>query len=234
MYWLAQIPFTKQKFLDREPEEFTEEWKQESRSFVTKVRKLPKKKRIYGDESAIFSNEAPEYGRCRKGKKLFRRKKRRGKKYTLHTFVRENIVLYWTLRDKNANDGEVQHVMKYASKKIEKGDVLLWDRLGKSGRCKNPKSQHYNPAVVKGVEDRGGEVWYLPPKGKYFNPTELLFNDLKNHYIRPAYGKTEKEMSKDKLQRIIRKYMRDVAPSKLPGFFRARANGAEARRLNLY
>ena len=141
--------------------------------------------------------------------------------------------MYWTLRDKNANDAEVQKVMRSATKKFQKGDVLLWDRLGKSGRCKNPKSQHYNPEVVQSIKDRGAEVWYLPPKGKYFNPAELLFNDLKNHYIRPAYGKSDKEMSKDKLTRIVRKYMKQVAPAKLPGFFRARANGAEAERLDI-
>lgn len=225
--------FSRKKFSDQEPEEFTDEWKQESRTFVGKVKKVAQDRRIYGDESGIYTNDAPKTGRGRVGQRLKRKRKRHGKKYTLHTFVKRRRVLYWTLRDKNANDVEVQKVMRSAMKKFDEGDVLLWDRLGKSGRCKNPKSQHYNPKVIQAIKDRGADVWYLPPKGKYFNPAELLFNDLKNHYIRPAYGKSNTEMSKDKLTRIIRKYMNDIAPSKLPGFFRARANGAEAERLGL-
>ena len=87
--------------------------------------------------------------------------------------------------------------------------------------------------MIECFEQRGVQVWYLPPKGKYFNPMEMLFNDLKSHYIRPAYGVSNKEMSKDKLSRIISKYMREVAPYKLPGFFRAHANGGEAKRLGI-
>lgn len=230
----ASPPFSKKKFVDQEPEELTEEWKQEAHVFVGRVRKIAFSRRVYSDESGIYSNEAPTFGRARVGKKLFRSRKRHGKKYTLHTFVKERAVLYWTLRDKNANDLEVRKVMRSAVKTFEEGDVLIWDRLGRSGRSKNPKAQHYNPSVVQSVKDRGAEVWYLPPKGKYFNPAELLFNDLKNHFIRPAYGKSCKEMSKDKLTRIIRKYMREVAPERLPGFFRARANGAHAKSHGLF
>ena len=40
-------------------------------------------------------------------------------------------------------------------------------------------------------------------------------------------------MPTDKLVRIIQKYMKAVALSKLPGFFRARADGAEVLKLNL-
>lgn len=229
----ASPPFTRKKFVDQEPEEFTDDWKSEARGFIRKVKKVSFARRVYGDETGIFSNDAPRFGRCRVGKKLFRKRKRRGKKYTLHVFAHETYMVYWTLRDKNANDAEVCEVTKRACKNFEKDDVLLWDMLGRSGRAKNPKAQHFNPSVIQRFEERGVEVWYLPPKGKYFNPTELLFNDLKSHYIRPAYGISNKEMSKDKLTRIIRNYMNDVAPHKLPGFFRARANGAEAIRLQL-
>lgn len=229
----ASPPFSKKKFSDQEPEEFSDEWKDEARTFIQQVKRIAQGRRVYGDESALFSNDAPKMGRARRGKRLLRKRKRHGKKYTLHAFVKQNSVVHWTLRDKNANDVEVKKVMGYVTKKFQRGDVLIWDRLGRSGRCKNPKKQHFNPGVVNDVEDRGAEVIYLPPKGKYFNPVELLFNDLKAHYVRPAYGKSNKEMSKDKLTRIVRKYMREVAPTKLPGFFRARANGAEAIRLGL-
>ena len=141
--------------------------------------------------------------------------------------------MHWQLRNTNANDVEVQKVAKKMKKKLEPGDVVIWDQLGRSGRTRNPRRQHFNPEVIQSIKDMGAEVMHLPPKGKYWNPAELLFNDLKNHYIRPAYCNSGKPMSRDKLMRIMRKYMRDVAPEKLPGFFRARANGAELSKLNL-
>jgi hypothetical protein len=46
--------------------------------------------------------------------------------------------------------------------------------------------------VIGAIEGNEGKVIHLPPKGKYLNPVELLFNDLKNHYIRPRSRKTAK------------------------------------------
>lgn len=112
---------------------------------------------------------------------------------------------------------------------MDKGDTLIWDRLGRSGRSTNPVKQHYNPKVKEESAKRGMEVMFLPPLGKYFDPMELLFNDLKEHYLREkGPGLTRPE-----LMRIISKYMREEAPSKLPGFFRERANGREAEREGL-
>lgn len=80
--------------------------------------RIAQTRRVYGDESAIFSNDAPHnMGRARVGKRLFRNRKRHGKKYTLHTFVKQNTVVHWTLRDKNANDVEVKKVMGSVYKK---------------------------------------------------------------------------------------------------------------------
>ena len=74
----------------------------------------------------------------------------------------------------------------------------------------------------------GVSIKFLPPKGKYFNPIELLFNDLKSHYIRPNFPKNGKLLSKSKIQALVREYMDETAPSTLPGFFSARANGKDA------
>jgi hypothetical protein len=183
-------------------------------------------KRIYQDESAIYANEAPRRGRAPKGKKLYRPRKRYSKKYTLHVFAKKTCVLYWELRSKNANDQEVREVVSSAVAEMKRGDVLIWDRLGKSGKCLNPKRQHYNPEVISTLASKGINVVHLPPKGKYLNPLELLFGDLKEHYIRPQFPNTGRDLSKVKLERIIKNYMDNVAPTTL-GFFRQRANGRE-------
>ena len=76
-------------------------------------------------------------------------------------------------------------------------------------------------------------VEFLPPKGKYFNPLELLFGDLKAHYIEPAYPGDGTHMTKQQLHAIIENYMEQHAPTALPGFFRMRASGRYAREHEL-
>ena len=88
--------------------------------------------------------------------------------------------------------------------------------------------QHYSLAAIAGFRGRGVHVRYLPPEGKYFNPVELLFADLKTHDIRPAYPVHGGKMSFDAIHAIVEQYMQERAPATLPGFFKARANGATA------
>ena len=46
---------------------------------------------------------------------------------------------------RNINDQNIlDYVGTYLSPKFTEGDVVIWDRLGKAGRCKNPTKQH-NP-----------------------------------------------------------------------------------------
>ena len=65
-------------------------------------------------------------------------------------------------------------------------------------------------------------------EGKYFNPLELLFNDLKQHYIRPNFPKNGQSLSKSKVASLVRGYVDERASDALPGFFKARANGQDA------
>lgn len=216
----------KKRFLDLEPEEDTEDWKKECIRFINKVRRtIPLAKRIYEDETGIHSNMAKKYGRAPMGKKLFRVRPHNATKYTLHVYARKDKILHWSFRKKNAIDKEVKQIGKTAARKMNDGDVLLWDRLGKSGRALNPKAQHYNPEVIAAVKKRGASVVHLPPKGKYLQPLELLFNDLKDHYIRPAKSGQKGFFTESELKSLIHNYMENVAPQTLPGFFRARANG---------
>lgn len=214
--------------VDQDPEEITPDWKQMVRYFINNtLRPLRLNKRIYEDETAIYGNEAPRLGRAPKGKKLFRPRKRYSKKYTLHVFAKKTGVLYWELRDKNANDEEIIEVASSAIVEMKRGDVLIWDRLGRSGRCLNPIRQHYNPEIKSKLTRKGIKLIHLPPKGKYLNPLELLFNDLKKHHIRPQFPNTGRDLSKTELETIIENYMENVAPTNLSKFFRARANGRE-------
>ena len=112
---------------------------------------------------------------------------------------------------------------------MKSGETVIWDRLGRSGRAVNPSSQHYSPVARDLCEERGVSIKFLPPKGKYFNPLELLFNDLKQHDIRPNFPEERPAVSKSAglirgvlSMRRLREYCQ--ASSKI----QARANGKDA------
>src|SRR5689334_11535728 len=76
-----------------------------------------------------------------------------------------------------------------------------------------------------------GIVWVnlvkpmLPPKGKYLDPLELMFNNLKEHYVCPAFPNDGSDLSFTTLNDIVSNYMLNVTLLVLPEFFRAHANG---------
>ncbi len=114
------------------------------------------------------------------------------KRYTLHVYPHQKGVVYWELSAENSDGPEIIRVVRKVAKKIKNGDVLLWDRLDRSGQKRKPDKQHCSPTAFAAIETKGGKAIHLPPKGKYLNPVELLFNDLKNHYIRPQFRKMVK------------------------------------------
>lgn len=221
-------PYTTKKAIDLEPREATEEWKETIRKFINNtLRRIPIARRIYADESPVYANEAKKKGRSPRGKKLFRVRPRHATRYTLHCYVRKTGVIYWELCEENATDEEIVRVVESVAQFVNDGDVLLWDQLGKSGRCRNPVSQHFNPEAISALKARGVRVVHLPPLGKYLDPLELLFNDLKEHYIRPKFPVQGQNLRKEELEEIIGDYMSNEAPRTLPGFFTRRANGKE-------
>jgi transposase len=173
--------------VDLLPVELTDDHKQRLRNFVNKeIRHVPFDKRVYADESFIHGNIAPTTAKTRRGQKVLRPRTRWAKKYTLHVYARREEVLHWELTDENASDAEIRRVViDSVVSELKEGDVLIWDCLGRSGRAKEPKAQHYNPQVKASIEAVGARVQMLPPYGKWLDPVELLFNDLKEHSSSP-------------------------------------------------
>ena len=79
-------------------------------------------------------------------------------------------------------------------------------------------------------EERGVVSKFITPKGTYFNPLELLFNDLKTHYIRPKLPKYGLPLPKSEIEELVQGYVDEKAPTTLRAFFRARANGVDAKK----
>ena len=91
----AKPCFTAKVVQDQESEELSGEWKTAARGWLDKVKRIPLCKRTYQDETPIYANEAPKKGRARKGKPIFRARKRYAKKYTLHLYAKRDGVLPW-------------------------------------------------------------------------------------------------------------------------------------------
>ena len=126
--------------------------------WLDKVNRIPLCKRIYQDEAPIYANEAPKKGRARKGKPIFRARKRYAKKYTLHLCAKRDGVLHWDLSSKNADTKEVERVAVDAAGEMESGDTLIWDRLDRSGACTASECATLQPRGEATFEERGNQV----------------------------------------------------------------------------
>ncbi|KAJ3378787.1 hypothetical protein HDU92_007126 [Lobulomyces angularis] len=68
-------------------------------------------------------------------------------KWTFYLAIRLNGVVHDPLiSTENANDENfLDYVRNTLVPHLQKEEVVICDRFGTAGRCKNPKKQHYNP-----------------------------------------------------------------------------------------
>lgn len=228
-------PITRKVPVDQDPMELTDPWKESMQEFVEKkLKPVAFKNRDYEDESPIYRNEAPGRGWSERGKPIFRARHYQATKYNLLMVVSYDRVVHWALTTGKTGDPQIVKFMNSAIPKMEEGHTLIWDRLGRGGAKEVPDKCHYNPGIIKKLQDHGNKCLILPPKGKYLNPMELLFCDLKEHYIRPKFHQDGTPMKKNEIEEIIQDYVDNAAPAKLAGFYRERANGRGAKRQKLF
>ena len=182
------------------------------------------------DESFVYDNEAPRFGRSLKGERIPRSRSRHGKKWTVYLAIRKaGLVHPPVLSDESANDLNFYHyVWQHLVPNLLQGEVVIWDQLGKAGRCLNPNKQHYNPGVKRLIEEKGCQVMFLPPKGKYFNPIELVFGILKTHlrnrYTVSAACLKRRTRTEEELKADLEFATNQITALKLEGCFRERSN----------
>ena len=209
----------------------------ETRDFYMAVKDIPWEKRVYMDESFVYNNEASAYGRSVAGEPINRVRDKRGKRLTIYLAIRvDGLVHHPILKPENADDVEF---MKYVEQTLvhylRPGEVVIWDRLGRSGRAKNPCKQHYNPRARQLIEAKGCRLMILPPKGKYSDPIELVFGLLKGD-VRKTYGESLAAMeSRPRTEAEIRLAVLEsalkITPKHLHGFFKERANGRSFKKV---
>lgn len=115
---------------------------------------------------------------------------------------------------------------------------LIWDRLGRAGRCRNPTKLHYNLDVERDLSEKEISIRMLPPKGHILNPIELFNSALQDRVskysatpaIRDEYGRKELGPQNFHQCRVALsealEFFKDK-PTTFKGFYNKRAFGAE-------
>lgn len=209
----------------------------ETREYYQKVKDIPWNKRVYMDESFVYNNEAPASERSIAGEPINRVRDKRGKRLTLYLAIRvDGLVHMPILKPENADDVEfMKYVEQTLVPHLRFGEVVIWDRLGRSGRCKNPCKQHYNPLARQMIGDKLCHLLILPPKGKYFDPIELVFSLLK-HEVRKTYAESlaameQRPRTEVEIRDAVRNAALKITASHLHGFYKERANGRSFRKV---
>ena len=185
--------------------------------------------RVYQDESYLYDNEAPTKGRSLRGKPIPKKKRRLGKRFPFAIAISENGLLHQPILQKDTFNDESfkNYVEQYLVPNLKQRKVVLWDRLGRSGKKKNPDKQHFNPEVEKMIKKKKSKLVFLPPYGKYFNPCELANGYLKSR-LREMYQdsiafKEGRPTTFDQLKADLKKASLEITPEMCRNWFKERA-----------
>lgn len=149
----------------------------------------------YEDECPIRAGELPAKGRVLETETLYGREPYICPTFTLLSVIGPTKWIKCWLLKGSANDEVVEDFMTRRqappahapnlggspiTRLIPQHKYLVWDRLGRAGRCLQPNKQHYNKIVKRSLETRGVIEVKLPPKGHEFNPIEVFQGVLQN------------------------------------------------------
>ena len=125
------------------------------------------------------------------------------------------------MRKENCNDANfLNYVRQSLAPRLMAGTTVIWDRLGRSGRSRNPGRIHYNPDAIVAVRGRRCSVVFLPPKGKYLNPIEEAFKTLLAGIARAYYGSDARRQQRPRTLAELQTAATAVAASFTPAHYR--------------
>lgn len=206
--------------------------------FINTNKNVPIKKRVYVDETRISSKVRRRKGRFPKGVAPWTPT---NQKYPGHSVIAAIKDHKWLHPGEVYKNGSVtteefeNYVEDILAPLLEEGDVVYWDRWGRSGRAKNPTAHHFSPTAKASIEAVGAKLKLLPPTGKHCNPIEMLFGEVKKNYDKKL-GKKMLKMEPSKISFNAKvKFWHDAeAEIEQKSFDRAykeRANGKEFMRV---
>lgn len=198
-----------------------------------KMRNVPLDLRLYEDEAGILDNEVPARARAVKGKRVYLPRKSRGKLFQYAITIDQHSLLHppYVSRSSFSDEPFKNYALQCVVPHVTKGMVVIWDQLGRSGRKLDPDKQHFNPEVRSAIEGKGGQLWLLPPYGKFWNPAEHVHHFLKSR-IRQMYSDSDafhegRLRTREELEADLLSAADEVDESMIAGAWRNRANGRE-------
>jgi transposase len=174
-------------------------------AFARALRRVPRGKRVYVDETGATTGMTRLRGRAPPGRRVHDAVPHAGwKVVTLVGALRADgptaALAFEGPADAQAFQAFVERVL---CPTLRAGDVVIMDRL----------AAHRGPAVRQAVEAAGGRVLYLPPYSDDLDPAEDMWAKLKQH-LRSAKARTV-----DALIDAMGAALRSVTASDAAGFF---------------
>lgn len=151
----SPLKFTKKLEQEDVEASFTEDNYEKGRKFMNTNKNVPLAKRVYVDETRISSKVRRRYGRYPKGVSPWTP---RNEKYPGHTVVSAIKDGQWLHPAKIYNKGSLttkefeDYVENDLTPLLEEGDVVFWDRWGRSGRAKKPVAHHFSPKAKESID----------------------------------------------------------------------------------
>ena len=203
------------------------------------------------DEFPIYAGKVPVKGRVRKGEKLYCRAPYMATRYTGVICITSDACVKVDVFKGNTDDAQCKKFCLESQSSeapcrnlrgpglgelLPRGSFLIWDRLGRSGRCRDPKKIHYNPDIISNLAEHGIKTVHLPPKGHLFNPAEVAINAVQQLISRwhppgnpvNEYGQTlVGPRSFDECRLALSYAISSLSSSSFQGFFKARVRGEQ-------
>jgi transposase len=210
----------------------------ETKKFFNKIKNIPESKRIYVDETFASAGIKRRRGRFPKGTNPWTP---RNRKYPRMVIIGAVTKEGWLHKGKIYNKASISnedfetYVKRNLCPRLGPGKTVLWDRYGRSGRSKNPTARHFSPKARKDIENMGAQLIMLPRYGKYGDPIELLFGDIKRIFEKKMGKEMESRMpSKIPIETKARHWHaaeRSIGPKNFKRAFYERASGREFNRV---
>jgi hypothetical protein len=97
---------------------------------------------------------------------------------------------------------------------------IFWDNLGKSGRCKNPNTIHFNQNIKQKLFNQYHcTPIHIPRYCPLLNPAELA-NSFIVHFVKKQKRDTAKQ-----IEQAIKDGISQITPEMIQGWFHERATG---------
>jgi hypothetical protein len=213
---------------------FAPETVKEGLAFIRKIKQVPDDDRVYVDETWLSSGVRRRKGRFAKGRSTAVPRNRKYPRHVAICAIYQNAWLHPAkiLKQGSIKTEEFENYVRYTlAPRLWDGVTVLWDRLGRSGRAKNPKGLHFSPKAAGYITNRGAKLEILPPYGKYLDPIEPLFGDTKRIFDKKLVrlGLPSKVTFEDKVK-LWHQAEKSISPDMFKRAYKERANGQELKR----